>query len=155
MDLPPASSRPSRLSLVAHVVVVASLALSFVSGIAMWYGQNVTETTLAPPAWLHAARVTHGCLNPLLCAVFGYLCCQHIRYGWALRANWVSGLLMEVVFALLIASALVVYYADEGPFRNGVSLAHRIAGAVLPAALAVHWIAARKWVKKNLETTCT
>jgi hypothetical protein len=148
MDLPLASSRPSRLSLAAHIVIVAALTVSFISGIALWYGQNLANTTLAHPGWMHAARVTHGCLNPVLCAVFGYLCCQHIRYGWALRANWVSGLIMEVVFAALIASALAIYYADEGALRSGLSLFHRLAGAALPAVVAIHWIAARWWVKK-------
>lgn len=154
MDLPPASSRPSRLSLIVHIVVVGSLALSFISGILIWYGQNLAAETLTPPAWLHASRVTHGCLNPLLCAVFGYLCCEHIRYGWALRANWVSGLVMEGIFALLILTALAVYYADEGAFRDGLALAHRWAGAALPGALIVHWVAGKRWAKKNLKLTC-
>jgi hypothetical protein len=147
-EVPPASSRPSRLSLAAHIVVVGSLALSFFSGVALWYGQSASAETLSPPAWLHSMRVLHGVLNPILCAVFGFLVCQHIRYGWALRANWVTGLLMEGAFAALIVSALAVYYADEGALRGLLASLHRFVGAALPALLALHWIAARLWVKK-------
>src|SRR5436190_127934 len=113
MDLPNPSSRPSRLSTLIHAVVIGGLALSFVSGISIWYGQNIAEHLVAPPSWLHVCRVIHGSLNPILCGLFGYLCCQHIRYGWVLRANWVSGLTMEGVFLLLIISALPIYYARE------------------------------------------
>lgn len=148
MELPPASSRPSRLSVAAHIVVVGSLAISFFSGIALWYAEGISAETLAPPAWMHRARVVHGALNPVLCAVFGYLVAQHIRYGWALRANWISGLFMEVIFAALIVSALAVYYADEGAWRNSLVWVHRICGAALPALLVGHWFAARAWVKK-------
>ena len=149
MELPPASSRPSRLSIAAHVIVVGSLAVSFVSGVAIWYGQTVSGETLTPPAWLHGARVLHGVLNPVLCAVFGYLVAQHIRYGWALRANWVTGLAMEVIFAALIVSSLAVYYADEGALRSASMWVHRLCGAALPVVLAVHWISGWQWVRKN------
>jgi hypothetical protein len=154
MDLPDASSRPSRLGALAHFVVVGALLLSFMSGVLVWYGQTIAEAALAPPSWWHACRVLHGALNPLLCAVFGYLVCQHIRYGWALRANWLSGFVMEAVFLVLIVSALIVYYADEGPFRAASVWIHRLAGAGLPVVLAAHWLAARVWVKKNLITSC-
>jgi hypothetical protein len=154
MELPDASSRPSRLGALAHFIVVAALGVSFVSGVLVWYGQTVAGAALAPPVWLHRLRVLHGFLNPLLCAIFGYLVSQHIRYGWALRANWVSGLVMEGVFLVLIVSALVVYYADEGALRTGSVWAHRLAGAGLPVVLGGHWIAGRRWVKKNLLTTC-
>jgi hypothetical protein len=147
-ELPPASSRPSRLSVAAHVVVVGSLALSFFSGLALWYGQSTSAETLSPPSWLHGVRVLHGVLNTILCAVFGYLVAFHIRYGWALRANWVTGLIMEVVFAALILSALAIYYADEDPFRANLIWVHRLVGAAVPVVLAIHWIAARLWIKK-------
>ena len=148
MELPPASSRPSRLSIATHVIVVGCLALSFVSGVAMWYGQGVSGETLTPQTWMHTTRVLHGVLNPVLCAVFGYLVAQHIKYGWALRANWVTGLVMEVAFGVLILSSLAVYYADEGALRSVSTWVHRVCGAALPAILTAHWVAARAWIKK-------
>src|SRR5687768_8452906 len=147
-ELPPASSRPSRLTVAAHIVVVGSLALSFFSGVALWYGQSTSAETLSPPTWLHGVRVLHGVLNPLLCGVFGYLVAFHIRYGWALRANWVTGLFMEVAFAALIVSALAIYYADEGTLRANLIGVHRLVGAAVPVVVIIHWIAARMWVKK-------
>jgi len=154
MDLPDASSRPSRLSSVVRVLVVGALLLSFISGVALWYGQSLAEHALAPPLWLRPWRLLHGGLNPVLCGVFGYLCCQHIRYGWALRANWISGFTMEGVFLLLILSALPIYYAGDGTFRQACVFLHRALGAALPVVLIVHWIAAQIWVKKFLKPTC-
>lgn len=146
-DVPPASSRPSRLSLAAHIAVVSALALSFLSGGLLWYGEPASPEFDAP-AWLHPMRVLHGALNPVLCAVFGYLVAFHIRYGWALRANWVTGLAMEATLAVLIVSALAIYYADEGGLRSGLIWVHRVAGGLLPAVMIAHWIAARIWIKK-------
>ena len=147
--LPDASTRPSRLSLFVHVLVVTALALSFVSGVLLWYGQYISiEGAFGSPPWLHKWRVLHGALNPLLCAIFGYLCARHIRYGWALRANWASGLAMEAAFLILILSSLGLYYADDGRFRDACLNVHRVLGATLPLVLTVHWIAARQWIKK-------
>ena len=150
--VPEAASRPSRLSLLVHVVVVGALSLSFISGVALWYGD--AAATEDPPAWLHGWRVLHGSLNPVLCGIFGYLCAQHIRYGWALRANWISGLVMEILFLGLIVTGLVSYYAGAEAFRNTCLWLHRLAGAGLPAALLAHWLAGRRWVKKILNTSC-
>ena len=154
MDLPDASSRPSRLSLFVHVFVVGALLLSFISGLALWYGQSLADHVPMPPPWLRPWRVLHGGLNPILCGVFGYLCCQHIRYGWALRANWVSGFTMEGVFLLLILSALPIYYAGDGGLRQACVFLHRVLGAALPVVLIAHWIAGQMWAKKNLKATC-
>jgi hypothetical protein len=142
------SSRPSRLSALIHALVVGGLGLSFVSGVSVWYGQNVADNAVVPPSWLHVSRVVHGSLYPILCGVFGYLCCQHIRYGWALGANRVSGFTMEGVFLVLIFSALPIYYAREGSFRSICVTVHRLMGAGVPVVLMVHWIAAQRWVRK-------
>ena len=142
------ATRPSRLPLFTHVAVVLLLSLSFISGLLVWQGQRVQEQTMESPVWLHPSVVLHGSLNPFLCVLFGYLCCQHIRFGWQLRANLFTGLTMEIIFAGLILSGAGVYYAGREEWRAVFVGAHRVLGLVLPAALGLHWAAGQRWAKK-------
>lgn len=142
------AARPSRLSTLAHTAVVLLLSLAFISGVLVWWGQTIQTATLETPSWLRALVVLHGGLNPFLCALFGYLCCQHIRFGWQLKANLATGLAMELVFAGLILSGVGLYYAGSESARGALVLAHRIMGLLLPAGLAAHWWAGLRWAKK-------
>ncbi len=143
---PDPASRPSRLPLWIHITVLALLSLAFASGAVVWYSVDVVGDVEEPPFDVRPWLLLHGMLNPFLCVLFGYLLCVHIRYGWALRANWVSGLFMESVFALLILTGAGLYYAPEA-WRAAIAETHHFAGGLLPVALAVHWITAKRWVK--------
>jgi hypothetical protein len=141
--------RPSRLSPVTHLAVVLFLSLSFISGLLVWQGQRIQAQTMETPAWLRASVVLHGGLNPFLCVLFGYLCCQHIRIGWQLRANLVTGITMEIVFGGLILSGIGLYYAGSVESRDLCVQTHRILGLLLAPGLGLHWIAGLRWAKKN------
>lgn len=146
--MPTPADRPSRLSLVIHTLVVALLLLSFVSGVMLWFGPLLGQPAeeLLPPKPARVWVVIHGLLYPFLCVLFGYLLCQHIRYGWELKANRVTGALMEGVFAALILTAVGLYYGPES-WREALVWAHRVLGLLLPVSLAAHWWTARAWVK--------
>ena len=147
MGLDPVT-RPSRLSLLTHIAVVLLLSLSFISGLLVWQGQRIQERTMDTPVWLHASMVLHGSLNPFLCALFGYLCCHHIRLGWQLRANLVTGFAMEIIFGGLILSGIGLYYAGAVESRDLCAQAHRILGLLLAPGLGTHWVAGLRWAKK-------
>src|SRR6266511_5620287 len=147
MPIDPAR-RPSRLSLPAHFMVVLLLCLAFLSGLLVWWGQTIQADALETPAWLRTCVVLHGGLNPFLCALFGYLCCQHIRYGWQLRANLVTGLTMEFLFAGLILSGVGLYYAGSKEWREVMVAGHRAMGVLLPLGLGAHWWVGLHWAKK-------
>ena len=142
------ASRPSRLEGWAFGITCGLLAASFVSGLMVWRGLHVQEETLETPGWLRAAVVFHGVLNPLMCGLFGYLVCRHIRLGWALRANWVSGLLMEVTFGLLIVTGTGLYYVGGELGREVLEVSHRGLGVVWPGAILSHIWLGRRWAKK-------
>ena len=142
------ATRPSRLPWFIHVAVVLLLSLSFASGLLVWWGQRIQEHTLETPVWLHGAVVSHGILNPFLCVLFGYLCCQHIRFGWQLRANLLSGFTMELIFGGLILSGMGLYYAGADEWRNLCAQTHRILGLLLAPGLGMHWFAGSRWAKK-------
>ncbi|MEO5802260.1 MAG: hypothetical protein ABIR24_01920 [Verrucomicrobiota bacterium] len=144
------ASRPSRLSLFVHVAVVGLLLVSFISGAVIWYGQNANDMAGLDSARFNVQiwRTLHGILNPFLCIAFGYLLCQHIRLGWEMKANRLSGFFMEAIFALLILTGAGIYYAPENCQKVFVS-GHRISGLLVPLSLTIHWIAAQIWVKKT------
>jgi hypothetical protein len=127
--------------------VVLLLSLGFVSGLLVWWGQAIQAEALETPRWLRTCVVLHGGLNPLLCALFGYLCCLHIRYGWQLRANLATGLAMEFLFAGLILSGVALYYVGSKEWREWMVLLHRTLGVLLPLGLGAHWWAGQRWAK--------
>jgi len=145
------STRPSRLSPFIHGLVVLLLLLAFISGVVVWYGQTVNQADAEPVINVRGWLLLHGWLNPFLCGIFGYLLCQHIRLGWEMKANWLSGVVMEAVFALLILTGTGLYYSPEN-WRGAILLLHHLAGVLLPLSLIAHWIASQLWVKKVSKT---
>jgi hypothetical protein len=140
-----AAERPSRLPLWLHLLTLMLVALSSCSGAVLLYYELTTEDGLTKPDWLHGFRVFHGCLYPFQSALFGYLLCQHIRYGWQLKANRISGFLMEACFAGLIFTGIGLYYLDA--LREVCQQVHSVFGVLLPISLGAHWFAARRWVR--------
>jgi hypothetical protein len=141
------ATRPSRLSLWLHIAVVVLIVLAFISGAVIWYCDFVTPESEEPPFNVHPWRILHGSLNPFLCTIFGYLLCHHIRIGWQLRANWISGFFMEAVFAALILTSIGLYYAPESWHETLVNT-HRIIGLLLPVTLLLHWVRSQTWIRK-------
>lgn len=142
---PRTAERPNRLTPAVHTITLLLLTASFISGVLIWRGAYLQETRAESPNWLRACVVLHGALNPFLCALFGYFVCDHIRVGWQLRANRLSGFFMETCFAALILTGIGLYYSGGEAFRTFVVTAHRILGLAMPVTLAVHWIAGRRW----------
>jgi hypothetical protein len=142
-------TRPTRIVLLGQLAIAALLLASFVSGVLIWRGKHLQVEQLQAPAWLHSVIVLHGCLNPLLAILFGYLLCHHIRLGWQMRANLLSGFFMEAAFIALILSGAGLYYAGSEVWRERLSLTHRISGLALPAGLAWHWISGLIWARRN------
>ena len=143
--LPNAAERPNRLTPIIHTIALGLLMLSFISGVLIWRGTHLQETFSETPEWLRACVVFHGALNPFLCGLFGYFLCDHIRIGWRIRANWFSGLLVEVCFAALILSGIGLYYSGGEPMRAFCVTTHHILGVLLPLFLGWHWIAGWRW----------
>src|SRR4051812_24126457 len=107
------AARPPRIPVWARIIILLFLLLSFVSGILIWWGQTLQESRDVAPAWLHLLSVVHGSLYPVQCIVFGALAVQHIRIGWQMRANLISGFLMEFIFVGLILTGAGLYYVGS------------------------------------------
>ena len=147
------AERPSRIHVLGQIAVTVLLGGSFLSGLLVWWGQAVQLRELQSPDWLRPALVLHGTLNPFLCGLFGALAVHHIRIGWAMRANLISGLAMEAVFAGLILSGIGLYYIGDADWRGRLVWTHRVLGLSLPVTLAAHWLAGLWWGRKISQPT--
>ena len=140
-----AAERRNRLTPAVRAMTLLLLTASFLTGVLIWRGVHLQETRSETPGWLRACVVLHGALNPFLCAVFGYFLCDHIRIGWQLRANRLSGFCMETCFAALILTGIGLYYSGGESFRAFFVTAHRVLGIAMPVCLIAHWIAGQRW----------
>lgn len=141
-------TRPSRIATLGMLAIVLLLAVNFCSGLAVWWGQTMQAEQLQTPSWLRPALVLHGCMFPVQCILFGILLAHHIRVGWQLRANLLSGFATEFIFAGLILTGVGLYYIGAEEWREQVVWAHRLLGLLLPVALAVHIAMGLRWGKQ-------
>ena len=150
MALTPQASaaRPSRLTALGQVAVTVLLAAGFLSGLALWWGQTLQAEQGTTPTWFRPVLVLHGCLFPVQCILFGFLLCHHIRVGWQLRANLISGFAMELAFAGLIVTGAGLYYVGSEEWRERLVWAHRVLGLLVPVTLAIHWIMGLRWARR-------
>ena len=139
------ANRPTQLGRLALLILIASLALSFVSGLGLWYVHEQREKLGDLPQWTSFCQSLHGLLNPLLCVAFGVLF-SHIAGGWRMRAIRKSGVAMAVAFAALIITGAALYYSE---YRHFYFTIHLLAGLLLPFLLAAHWYQARRWVAER------
>ena len=142
------AARPSRLPSIGVATIVLLVATGFGSGVAVWWGQTLQAEQLVAPGWLRPALVVHGCLFPAQCILFGVLLCHHIRTGWQLRANLLSGFVMEGVFLGLIVTGAGLYYSGSEEWRERLIWTHRVLGLVLPLTLGTHWIMGLCWGRR-------
>lgn len=145
---PDPRTRPSRIATLGMVAIILLLAVNFLSGIAIWWGQTIQTEQMQTPVWLRPTLVLHGCMFPVQCILFGILLAHHIRVGWQLRANLLSGFVTEFIFAGLILTGAGLYYVGAEEWRERVVWAHRVLGLMLPVALATHIVLGLRWGRK-------
>jgi hypothetical protein len=141
------SQRPSLIPVWGRAAIAVLLGTSFISGALIWWGQTIQANEMTTPPWLRACLVLHGALNPFLCVLFGILLCHHIRVGWRMRANLISGFIMELTFATLILTGIGLYYVGS-EWRDAVVWIHRICGLLVPVSLGIHWVSGLSWARK-------
>jgi len=145
---PDPRTRPSRIPAWGIGAIFLLLGINFVSGIAVWYGQTIQAEQLQTPGWLRPALVLHGCMFPVQCILFGILLAHHIRLGWQLRANLLSGFATEFIFAGLILTGVGLYYMGAEEWRERVVWAHRVLGLSLPLSLAIPSVLGLRWGRR-------
>ena len=74
----------------------------------------------------------------------GAMSAYHVRRGWELRRNRVSGSVVIALFTLLIATGYVLYYLVNDDTHALVSLLHWGVGLALAPTLIAHIVAGRR-----------
>lgn len=139
-------NRPTQLSRVVIFLLILLLGLSFLTGLGLWYVHEQREQRADLPGWTSFCQTTHGLLNPIISALFGFLWFNHIRGGWKMRVNRKSGGTLSGLMIVLIATGAGLYY---GAARHFWFTLHLLAGLLLAIVLPMHWYAARKWVRES------
>jgi hypothetical protein len=83
----------------------------------------------------------------LFLLLLGALVALHIRIGWRLENNRLSGSVMLAVNAVLVVTAFGLYYAGSETLRLWISDIHVAAGLALPTLLALHAVLGRRAVR--------
>ncbi len=68
----------------------------------------------------------------------------HVRLGWSLDRNKVSGIWLGSACIIAAISALGLYYLGGEGARSTASLAHWLVGLVLIPALVIHAVRGRR-----------
>lgn len=93
-------------------------------------------------------RITSAALHStagfLSLSVLGALATLHVRVGWYHRRNRWSGVTLLVLFALLLVSAIGIYYLGDPAWSRGSSVLHTLAGFALTALFAWHLLNGRR-----------
>lgn len=55
----------------------------------------------------------HGAASFLATLIFGSMLTNHVRIGWVLKRNLVTGMCVFAIFCVLIITAFLLYYGSE------------------------------------------
>lgn len=116
-------------------LLLASLIAVGVSGV-LWFALH-DLVGLAPGETLRALLVTHGVAAYAAAVAFGSVLPLHARAGCRQRRNRLSGLVSVGALALLIGSALLLYYGGEQT-QAWARLVHLAVGFAAVIGVPVH-----------------
>jgi hypothetical protein len=139
-----------RLATSARRALYATIAALIGSGIwwlwvhyaAFAFGGSADDLQrLAREGW---ALKVHGATGFAILFALGAMSAYHVRRGWELRRNRVSGSVVIALFTVLTATGYVLYYLVNDDTHAVVSLLHWGVGLVLAPTLIVHIVAGRR-----------
>ncbi|SKA25186.1 hypothetical protein SAMN02745126_04501 [Enhydrobacter aerosaccus] len=127
-------------------LVIAALGLVGVSGV-LWFALHDVMDR-APDDLLHWLLVAHGVTAYLSAVAFGSLLPLHVVAGWRYRRHLISGFAAVVTLALLIGSALLLYYGGEET-QAWARLVHIATGFGAVLAVPIHIVLGRRLRKQT------
>lgn len=95
------------------------------------------------------AAAAHSFLGFLSLVLLGSLIALHMRLGWQRGLNCFSGIALVVAFALLLLSAIGIYYFGNPDLSRYASLSHTLIGFVLAALFIWHSVQGRRIRRSN------
>ena len=136
------SPGPARFRRGALCALLANGLLSFTSG-AVWFVLHrwfrpIGDFGPEPHPWEAWLLRVHGASAFLALTGFGAVLAGHVRAGWRMRRNRISGVALVSAVALLAASGYWLYYGWIETARDAVSWIHLGLGLLLPLAFGLH-----------------
>ena len=101
-----------------------------------------------PDELQHVVLVAHGVTSFAALVAFGSVLPLHVRASWRQRRNLVSGTGIVLVFAILIVTALLLYYAGEQS-QSWARLLHLLVGGVAVVGMPLHIVLGRRSRKRD------
>jgi hypothetical protein len=83
----------------------------------------------------------HGGVAMMFLLVLGSLISNHIRRGWVLKRNRLSGVIISSTCAVLTISGWMLYYVGNEHVRDLTGVAHWIVGLAMPLLIWLHILA--------------
>ena len=138
-----------RLSDWARRSLYAIIAASVASGVwwlVVHYGDRLLQSSddLHRLALEGVALKVHGATGFFMLVALGAMSANHVRRGWAMARNRLSGSLVVGSTIVLIVSAYALYYLVDDTTRPPVSILHWLIGLVLVPLLVIHIAAGRR-----------
>ena len=103
-------------------------------------------------AWL---LMLHGGAAMLFLLLLGALVALHVRIGWRLGNNRISGSIMLTLNAVLIVTAFGLYYAGSETLRGWISDIHIAIGLGFPLLIGLHALLGRRSVRAARRAAAT
>jgi hypothetical protein len=133
-----------------RAVLYTVVAVLFGTGAAWIAIDRVKDVGPTADAWQDAAAwllMLHGGAAMLFLLLLGALVALHVRIGWRLGNNRVSGSIMLTLNAVLVVTAFGLYYAGSETLRRWTSDIHIAIGLGFPVLLALHAVLGRRSVR--------
>jgi hypothetical protein len=90
------------------------------------------------------ALKVHGAASFAMLLALGAMSASHVRRGWGLARNRLSGSVLIAVFAVLVATGYALYYLVDDATRPPVSLLHWLVGLGSAPLLLGHIVVGRR-----------
>lgn len=136
------------LARIQRIAVYTATATAWASG-ALWlvfhyFLRRQGEFALEPHPLENWWLRLHGLCAFVLLWLAGLLWALHVRHAlhWPQRRG--SGLALMVAFCVLAPSGYLLYYANDGALREGMELAHWIAGLAVVVPVVLHALPSRR-----------
>jgi len=127
-------------------VIYAAFSILFITGVG-WLVSDQMKDAVSGESWQATAAymlMVHGGAAMATLMLLGALVPLHLRHGWRMRRNRITGTLMAACNAALILTAFGLYYFGSDTLRSWTSDVHIGAGLFVPALFCIHVFVGRR-----------
>ncbi len=125
----------------------AAVAVLFVTGAGWLPANHMKAWPDASEAWQVAGAyllMVHGGAAMVTLMVLGALVPLHVKRGWQVRRNRLTGSIILASNAVLVVTAFGLYYAGSESLRLSLSDIHIVVGLCLPILFLIHVVTGRR-----------